>query len=125
MIQIKEPNPMDYTIIEATALLIKDDKYEDGRIEITCIRDMNDGMEGWHWIGMKVKDLYRGDKCWYKILLNQKLLYLALFGGWNTTLEARIWYQNKWHIIWRATNNFESFAEKKIRSQLLSIKVKK
>jgi len=111
----KEPKAMEYTIIEAEASIEKDDKHEDGRITIRCIEDLKDGIDGWVWSGMLVKDLYRGEK-WHKIILKKKPLYLALYGGWNTTIQVRIWHKNKWHRIWDANNHFDSFKEEKERS---------
>jgi hypothetical protein len=84
---------------------IFDSGNEDGRFYVKVD-------DGWVWCGMLAKDLYRGEE-WHKILLKVKPLYLAFYGGWNTTLRIQIWYKNEWHTIWDACNHFNSFKEDK------------
>ena len=106
-----KPNPLDVTVIKARIEKQKDEKHEDGRFKLTCLQTSN-GINGWVWCGILVKDLFRG-KEWYKILPTLKPLYLALHGGWNNTLEVEVWYQKKWHTIWCASNDFNTFTEDK------------
>jgi len=61
---------------------------------------------------MLVKDLFR-DKEWHKIITKLKPLYLTLHGGWNNNLEVEVWYEKKWHTIWSANNDLDTFAEDK------------
>lgn len=84
---------------------IFDSKNEDGRFYIKVD-------DGWVWCGMLTKDLYR-DKKWNKILLKVKPLYLAFYGGWNTTLRIKAWYKKEWHTVWDACSDFDTFKQAK------------
>ena len=70
-----KPEPLEVSVVEAKIKLLKDDKHEDGRFRIDCIKSSG-GMSGWTWMGMLAKDLYRG-KSWHKIVLKLKPLYLC------------------------------------------------
>jgi len=106
----EKPEPLEVEVIEAKIKIIKDDE-EDGRIRVECLKSST-RCSGWIWCGMLVKNLFR-DKQWHKILKNQKTIYFALHGGWNTTVSVDIWYGGKWNRIWNASNNFDSLAEDK------------
>lgn len=82
----------------------KDDKHEDGRIEIHQ-------KDGFTFSGMLVKDLYRTRE-WHKIIPKIKPLYMAIHNG-SIPLQIDVWYENNWHTIWDRSNDFESFAEEK------------
>ena len=120
---LPEPNQMEITLVKAKVEIIKDSKHEDGRLEVNVSKSST-GMTDYYWCGMLVKDLYRGydwcgdvykEKHWEKIMSDQKFVYLAMYGGWNTTVGVMLWHKKKWECIWNACNNFKSFAETKKR----------
>lgn len=98
--KLPDPKTMECNVHKITKIKILPDKEEDGRIFV----EVDDG---WCWQGMLVKDIYR-DKEWHKLLFKIKPLYLAFYGGWNTTLRIAVWYNNEWCKIWDANNHFES-----------------
>lgn len=106
-----KPDPLPVSIVLAKIEKIEDSKHKDGRFRVQCIKD-SEGMYGWLWHGMLLKDLYRA-KDWYKILPTLKPLYLAMHGGWNTILSVDVWYEKEWHRVWDAHNDFDSFAQAK------------
>lgn len=111
----KKPARIEVDVIKAKIKKIKDNKNEDGRFKVRCLKSSG-LIDGWIWCGMLVKDLYR-NKEWYKIIPKLKPLYFAMHGGWNNTLQVEVWYKSKWNKIWSATNHFDSFAEDKKSSE--------
>jgi len=99
------PIAINYEVKEIKKFrIIKDDEYEDGRIEIQQ-------KDGFTFCGMLVKDLFRTAE-WHKIIPKIKLLYMTIHGH-NVPLQIDVWYKNMWHVIWSRANNFESFREEK------------